>query len=203
MVTPAGRILVTVCSMKQPEVPILVDQSDAGEYAGNLSEPHQAAHRAVTPWRRATVIAAAGVPVGLIWWLLAPSGFNLLTGDPELASGTNISGWLPRDLVLAGLFLLAGSISGALVSGSKDELPGPWAIVFVVLAGTLGAVLAWGTGVLAGQRWGESVDAETNASVAFSLRSYAIIAIWPAAIALSIFLETIFRTPARARKMNA
>ncbi len=188
--------------MTQPEVPIPARHSDVTEDAGSLGQARQAAHRAVTPWRRAAVIAAVGVPVGLIWWLLAPSGFNLLTGDPELASGTNISGWLPRDLVLAGLFLLAGSISGAVVSGAKDDLPAPWTIVLMVVAGTLGAVIAWGTGVLAGQRWGESVDAETNASVAFSLRSYAVIAIWPAATALGIFLEAIFRTPARERKMT-
>ncbi len=188
--------------MTQHEVPTPVDAPDDDGYVGDLAQPHRAAHRAYTPWRRAAVIAAAGVPVGLIWWLLAPSGFNLLTRDPGLASGTNISGWLPRDLILAGLFLLAGSISGAFVSGSKDELPGPGTIVLAVAAGSLGAVLAWGTGVLAGQRWGEAVGAESNASVAFSLRSYAIIAMWPAAIALSVFLETVFRTPGRARKMN-
>lgn len=189
--------------MTKSEVPAPVETSDVEGYLEDLTQPRQAAHRAYTPWRRAAVIVAAGIPVGLIWWLLAPSGFNLLTRDPNLASGTNISGWLPRDLVLAGLFLLAGSISGSFVSGSKDELPAPGTIVLMVLAGSAGAVLAWGTGVLAGQRWGEPVGAESNASVAFSLRSYAIIALWPAAIALSVFLEAVFRTPDRARKMNA
>ncbi|HEX9229011.1 MAG TPA: hypothetical protein VF885_20610, partial [Arthrobacter sp.] len=75
--------------------------------------------KSAVSWRKAAVIAAAGVPVGLLWWLLAPSGLNLLSGNPELRSGGNTEGWLPRDLVLAGLFLLAGCISGAVASGTK------------------------------------------------------------------------------------
>ena len=107
-----------------------------------------------TPWRKAAVIAAAGVPVGLLWWLLAPSGLNLLTGDPDLAAGTNTATWLPRDLVLAGLCLLAGCIAGSFVAGTKHHQPGTGTVILVVLAGVAGALIAWGTGVLSAQWWG-------------------------------------------------
>ncbi|MCU1531406.1 MAG: hypothetical protein JWO49_977 [Arthrobacter sp.] len=146
------------------------------------------------PWRQAAAIAAAGVPVGVLWWLLAPSGLNLLMRDPALASGSNIAGWLPRDLVLAGLFLLAGCVAGVLVSGSKHAEPAPRTIILAVLAAALGAVLAWGTGVLSGQWWGAPTEAAANASIAFSLRSYPVLAIWPAALALAVFLDSAFRT---------
>ena len=147
-------------------------------------------------WRQAAVIAAAGIPVGLLWWLLAPSGLNLLSGDPELRSGGNTEGWLPRDLVLAGLFLLAGCISGAVASGSKHNAPSGRDVVLAVGAGALGALGAWGTGVACGLWWGTPEDTAASASTAFSLRSFAVLAIWPAAAALTIFLNTVFSTPA-------
>ncbi|SDP67290.1 hypothetical protein SAMN04487914_12546 [Arthrobacter sp. ok909] len=145
-----------------------------------------------TPWRKAAVIAAAGIPLGLLWWLLAPSGLNLLTRNPDLATGTNTATWLPRDLVLAGLCLLAGCIAGSFVAGSKHAQPAPGTVVLVVLAGAAGSLLAWGTGLLSAQWWGAAADTSASASVAFSLRSYAVLAIWPAAIALAIFLNSLF-----------
>ena len=148
------------------------------------------------PWRTAALIAAAGIAVGLLWWLLAPSGLNLLSGDPELRSGGNTEGWLPRDLVLAGLFLLAGCISGAVASGSKHHAPSGRDVVLAVGAGALGALAAWGTGVVCGLWWGAAEDTSASASIAFSLRSFAVLAVWPAATALTIFLNTVFTTPA-------
>lgn len=148
-----------------------------------------------TSWRRAAVIAAAGIPVGLLWWLLAPSGLNLLLGDPELRSGGNTEGWLPRDLVLAGLFLLAGCISGAVASGTRHNPPSGKDVALAVGAGALGALAAWGTGIVCGLWWGTPEDTSASASIAFSLRSFAVLAIWPAAAALAIFLNTVFTTP--------
>lgn len=147
------------------------------------------------PWRKAAVIAAAGIPVGVLWWVLAPSGLNLLSGDPELRGGGNTEGWLPRDLVLAGLFLLAGCISGAVASGSKHDTPSGRDVLLAVGAGAVGALAAWGTGILCGLWWGTPEDTSASASVAFSLRSFAVLAIWPAAAALTIFLNTVFTPP--------
>ncbi len=166
----------------------------SGPDAASGQPVHDAGVRA-TSWRKAAVIAAAGIPVGLLWWLLAPSGLNLLSGNPELRSGGNTEGWLPRDLVLAGLFLLAGCISGAVASGSKHNPPSGRDVVLAVGAGALGALAAWGTGVVCGLWWGAPEDTSASASIAFSLRSFAVLAIWPAATALTIFLNTVFTTP--------
>lgn len=155
-------------------------------------------NRGRTAWRRAAVIAGAGIPVGLLWWLLAPSGLNLLSGNETLRNGSNTEAWLPRDLVLAGLFLLAGCIAGGLSAGSQHEEPSGGDVALAVLAGAAGALIAWGTGVLCGAWWGTAEDTSSNASVAFSLRSYAVLAIWPAAVALSIFLATAFAAPRKA-----
>ena len=149
----------------------------------------------VVSWRKAAVIAAAGIAVGLLWWILAPSGLNLLSGNPDLRSGGNTEGWLPRDLVLAALFLLAGCISGAVASGSKHSEPSGRDVFLAVGAGVLGALAAWGTGVLCGLVWGTPEDTSASASIAFSLRSLAVLAIWPASTALAIFLNTVFATP--------
>ena len=62
-------------------------------------------------------------------------------------------------------------------------------------AGALGALAAWGTGVLCGLWWATPEDTSANASIAFSLRSFAVLAIWPAAAALTLFLNTVFATP--------
>src|SRR2546427_8371684 len=94
------------------------------------AEPLPGPQRA--PWWWAAVIAAVGIPVGLMWWVLAPSGLNLLSRDPAMASGSNIAAWLPRDLVLAGLFLLAGCITGALVSGTRPDEPTSRTVALVV-----------------------------------------------------------------------
>ncbi|QCO97810.1 hypothetical protein FCN77_08895 [Arthrobacter sp. 24S4-2] len=142
-------------------------------------------------WQRFAVIAATGIPVGLVWWLLAPGGLNLLTGDPALARGTNAEGWLPRDLVLAGLFLLAGCLTGFLLNGKRSGSPAPVTVVLAVAAGALGALIAWQAGVLAGQWWGAPEDTAPNASIAFSLRSFAVLAIWPAAVAISVFVTSL------------
>lgn len=170
-------------------------RQDAPHHTPHDAQPaaQVAARRAVT-WRKAAIIAAAGIPVGLLWWLLAPSGLNLLSGNPELRGGSNTEGWLPRDLVLAGLFLLAGCISGAVSSGSKHSEPSGRDVLLAVGAGALGALAAWGTGVLCGLWWGTPEDTSANASIAFSLRSLAVLAIWPAAAALTLFLNSVFTT---------
>src|SRR5687767_12715115 len=76
--------------------------------------------RSPRSWRWLAGIVGSGVPAGVLWWLLAPGGLNLVTGDAALASGTNTEVWLPRDLVLAGLFLGAGCLVAVLLAGRKD-----------------------------------------------------------------------------------
>lgn len=176
--------------MTHPAVNLPARQLEDGHDGPGRPGPERS--RGGAQWRKAAAIAAAGVPVGLLWWVLAPSGLNLLSGDAALRNGSNLETWLPRDLVLAGLFLLAGCIAGALASGTKHEEPSGPDVVITVLAAALGGAIAWGTGVLCGVWWGPAADTVAGASTAFSLRSYAVLAIWPAAVALSIFLGSLF-----------
>jgi hypothetical protein len=173
-------------------------QNQQGPRPEAVPGPAGTGRRRSAPWRRAALIAAAGVPAGPLWWLLAPSGLNLLSGKAALQSGSSTDTWLPRDLVLAGLFLLAGCITGVLCSGSKRGEASVGDVVLAVLAGGAGAVIAWRTGVLCGAWWGPVQDTSANASIAFSLRSYAALAIWPAAVALSMFLAALFAAPNKA-----
>jgi hypothetical protein len=185
--TGAAGYFVKVCCMTQPAVHVPVHDHDGGPWPAAPGRPG-----AAVPWTGLAVIAAAGIPVGLLWWLLAPTGLNLITRDPALAAGSNPETWLPRDLVLAGLFLLAGCLSGVFIAGNRPARLGTATVVLAVAAGAAGALLAWGTGVLAGTWWSAPVDTSASASIAFSLRAYAMLVIWPAAIALAIFLSTVF-----------
>ena len=147
-------------------------------------------------WRKAAVIAAAGVPVGLLWWLLAPSGLNLLSGNPELRSGGNTEGWLPRDLVLAGLFLLAGCIAGAVASGTKHHGPSGRDVLLAVGAGAAGRPRRLGDRACCAASGGERRRTPRPAPASpFPCGPCAVLAIWPAATALAIFLNTVFTTP--------
>ncbi|PNH80514.1 hypothetical protein [Arthrobacter sp. AFG20] len=135
-------------------------------------------------------ILGAGIPAGLLWWLLAPGGQNLISGDSALSSGTNSQGWLPRDLVLAGLFVFAGCLVAVLLSGRRDG--GTRRLLLLsVAASAAAAVLAWRTGVLAGIWLGGPQDTSANASVAFSLRSLTVLVLWPAAVAAGFFVLRI------------
>lgn len=183
--------------MTQPAVHQPVDHHDGGPRPAGTVRPRRgvpwgAVPWKALPWKGLAAIAAAGLPVGLLWWILAPTGLNLITRDPALGTGSNPGTWLPRDLVLAGLFLLAGCISGILVAGNRPSRLGTAAVVLAVAAGAAAALLAWGTGVLAGGWWGAAEDTSASASIAFSLRAHAMLLIWPAAIALAIFFATVF-----------
>jgi hypothetical protein len=138
------------------------------------------------PWTLLAVPALAGVPAGIVWWLLAPGGANLITRDPALGSGTNPSTWLPRDLTLAGLMLFAGCLLAVFLAGKTRS--NPQAALLMGLGGALvGNLLAWQAGMLSAQLWGAPVDASANASIAFSLRALPVLLLWPAATAVSVF----------------
>lgn len=130
--------------------------------------------------------AAGGIPMGVLWWLLAPGGLNLITRNPVFGDGTNPEVWLPRDLTLGGLFVFAGCLMAVFLTdkGGRDAQA---ALLLSLAGGLAGAVIAWQTGLLAGRVWGVSVDTSINPSVAFSLRSLSVLILWPAATAVSVF----------------
>ncbi|HJW00002.1 MAG TPA: hypothetical protein VJ617_13010 [Arthrobacter sp.] len=138
------------------------------------------------PWAWFAAAAAGGIPVGLLWWLLSPGGLNLITRDPDLASGTNPEVWLPRDLTLAGLFVFAGCLLAVFIT-DKSRRPRQEDLALALAGSLAGAFVAWQTGMFAAQLWGAPADTSVNASVAFSLRSLPVLLLWPAAAAIGTF----------------
>ena len=139
------------------------------------------------PWALLAVPTAAGVPTGVLWWLLAPGGLNLATRDPALADGRNPDVWFPRDLTLAALFLFGGCLLAVFLMDKRRA--DPQAALVMGLAGALfGGLVAWQAGLLSGQLWGPAVDASPNPSIAFSLRSFPVLLLWPAATAAACFV---------------
>lgn len=153
---------------------------------------HISRRSARLPWKWFAAVAAGGVPVGLLWWLLAPGGLNLITRNPALADGTHSEVWLPRDLTLAGLCVFAGCLVAVFLTetGGRDAQA---AFLLGLAGGAGGAVIAWQAGMLAGQLWGSPADTSLSPSVAFSLRSLPVLLLWPAATATSVFVLGLFK----------
>jgi hypothetical protein len=147
---------------------------------------HSSHRVARLPWTWFAAAAAGGIPVGLLWWLLAPGGLNLITRDPALGDGTNPVVWLPRDLTLGGLLVFAGCLMAVFLT-DKGGRAAQAAFLLSLAGGLAGAAVAWQTGVLAGRLWGAPADTAFHASVAFSLRSLSVLLLWPAATATSVF----------------
>lgn len=149
------------------------------------------------PWKWFAAAAGSGVPVGILWWLLAPGGLNLFTGDAALAGGNNPEVWLPRDLTLGGLLVFAGCLLAVFLTDKDGRAPQE-AFLLSLAGGLAGALIAWQTGVLAGNLWGGPADTSVNPSVAFSLRSLSVLLLWPAATAVAVFILSVLNLLKRA-----
>ncbi len=142
-------------------------------------------------WAWAVIPAVGGIAVGVAWWLLAPGGRNLLSGNPAFGTGADPASWLPRDLTLAALFLLPGCFTAVLLDGRQYQRHPVWRLLLAVIGSATGAALAWGTGVLVGHWWAGPVDTSANPSIAFSLRSWTVLLVWPGSLALSAFILSL------------
>ncbi|WP_427017182.1 hypothetical protein ACQCSX_00485 [Pseudarthrobacter sp. P1] len=123
--------------------------------------------------------AAAGVPVGVLWWLLAPGGAWFVDGADFMA-------WLPRDGVLALLGVVAGIATAAILLPRRRKA-GTAARAGAAVAGSLaGSVLAWRLGELAGGLAGKG-----SGDGAFVLRATGVLFLWPLAAAAVLFAGTV------------
>ncbi|MDP9936990.1 hypothetical protein ACIPY0_18110 [Paenarthrobacter nicotinovorans] len=136
--------------------------------------------------------AVAGLVVGLLWWLMAPGGLNLISGNPDLSNPDNPSSWLPRDLVLAALMLVAGCVVGLLLDGKLEGAAARRRLVYALLGGVAGALTAWLTGLLAAQLWGPSPNPSLGPGYGFTLRSYAVLLLWTGATSFVTFVLSLF-----------
>ncbi|MCP2046360.1 UNVERIFIED_ORG: xanthine/uracil permease [Paenarthrobacter nicotinovorans] len=136
--------------------------------------------------------AVSGIVVGLLWWLLAPGGLNLVSGNPDLSNPDNPESWLPRDLVLAALMLVSGCATGLMLDGKLERASASRRLVFALLGGAAGALLAWLTGLLAAQLWGPPPNPALGPGYGFTLRSYAVLLLWTGATAFVTFILSLF-----------
>lgn len=129
--------------------------------------------------------AAGGVAAGLTWWLAAPGG-------AFYGQGKDYTIWVARDLVLAGLMVLGGlTAAGLLIRSAARHGSGATVRLVAVLAGgLLGSVLAWRTGVFAGDLFQTPPDNMPSPSIVFSLRSPSVLLLWPLATSVAVFLYT-------------
>ncbi|MFE4197282.1 hypothetical protein ACFRJ9_15570 [Paenarthrobacter sp. NPDC056912] len=138
------------------------------------------------------VPAVSGAILGVLWWVLAPGGLNLLSGNPDLANAANPESWLPRDLILAGLVLLAGCFTGVMLDGKLHGHDAVRRLVLAVLGSAAGGVIAWLVGLLAAQLWGPAPDSALGPEYGFTLRSYSVLFLWPGATAFVTFVLALF-----------
>jgi hypothetical protein len=129
--------------------------------------------------------ALAGIGLGALWWLAAPGG--AFYGDVQ-----DYNTWLGRDLVLGALAVAGGLASGCLLVGAGRRRGTVSAAHFaaVVLGALLGSVLAWRTGVFAGDLFHVPPANMASPSMVFSLRVPSVLLLWPLACAAAVFVWT-------------
>jgi hypothetical protein len=114
-------------------------------------------------------LALAGLPAGVLWWLLAPRADYRITADGPAALGDPSEELLVADdavfvLVLAGIGLICG---GAVWWLRRRR--GVAAVLALAVGGTLTAVVAWQVGELLGVGPSEADLADVGAVVTTSL----------------------------------
>lgn len=157
-------------------------------------------------WRRwLGFSAAAGIVAGVLWWLIAPGG--AFRGD-----GTDYDTWFARDAVLAILLAAGGLVSAVLAMGGRrrTRLGGseqsPLLVAVLAVAGAAGAVIAWRIGVFAGDLFHKPPANMANPSMVFSLRSGAVLLLWPLASSAVVFawmFISYFFVPAAPRPVKS
>lgn len=134
-------------------------------------------------WMRVSL--ALGAVMGAAWFVLAPGG--AIYGD-----GKDYATWFPRDLALAALMLVAGVLSAVLLLRQGRKTPHIWGsaapTLALLVAGLAGSVLAWRVGVFAGDLFQTVPDNLPSPSMIFSLRSPAVLLLWPLASAAVLFV---------------
>ena len=120
------------------------------------------------------VLAACGLPVGLLWWALAPRAEFRVTADGPVPVGNPSSELSVADdsvlvLLLVGLGLLAGAVAWRL-----RRLRGVAVLLALSLGASLAALLAWQLGELLGPGPTEAELARVGAVVTTPLRLSAL-----------------------------
>lgn len=143
--------------------------------------------RSLVRWTVFPVLA--GLVLGTVWAVAAPGG--LLYG-----SGSDYQSWDERDLIFAGLGLLAGLVIAVVLAATRRR--GGLANRGVAALGgsVLGTFAAWGTGVgLTGILGARGVNPAVPETV-FGLQALSSLAVWPAVVATAVLaLTTLWWVP--------
>lgn len=136
------------------------------------------------------VLAVAGLPAGVLWWLLAPRADFRITSDGPVPIGNPSQELLVADdvvftLVVAGLGLLAG-----VVLWFRRGFRGVAAVVALALGVLAAGGLAWQLGELLGPGPTDAALKQVGAQVTTGLHlaSWPAVAIGPAVALLAYFI---------------
>jgi hypothetical protein len=134
--------------------------------------------------------ALAGIPVGVLWWLVAPLVPIVKRADGLYRIGESNESAVAADGWLAILGVAAGIAIGLLVYlASRPGRVGP--LLALAGGGVLGAVVAWRTGHLLGP--GDLVPAARSLPVGgrlsapLDVSAYGVLLTWPMAAVITYF----------------
>ena len=109
-------------------------------------------------------------------------------GIPELHLELSVGAWAADGLLaifffVVGLELKEEFVTGRLRDPRRAALP---------IAAAAGGVVAWLVGLLLGQVWGPAPDPVLGPDYGFTLRSYAVLLLWPGALAFITLVLSLF-----------
>ena len=139
-------------------------------------------------------LAVAGLPVGVVWWLLAPRADYRITADGPVALGDPTAELLVADdvlfaLVLAGAGLLAGTVAWRL-----RRRRGVAVLVALALGAALSGAVAWQVGEFlgAGPSQADLADVGRVVTTPLSLGSLAALAVAPFTAVLAYLVAVLY-----------
>lgn len=145
----------------------------------------------------AIIMAVVGVPVGVLWWLVAPRVEATVVEGGITLSQTAAQTFVAADGWFAILTLVAGiACGGALAVRGRPD--GPAAAIALVVGGLLAALVAWRVGVFLGRApdplaGSESATAAvgTTVTLALELRATGVILAWAIGALGTFFAATL------------
>jgi hypothetical protein len=127
-------------------------------------------------------MAVLGVPVGVLWWLIAPRADVTVVDGGITLSETASQTFVAADGWFAALTLVAGMVCGGFAA-IRRRPDGALAAIALAAGGILAALLAWRVGVFLGRSpdalaQSASAAVGTKLRVALKLRATGVLLIW-------------------------
>jgi hypothetical protein len=150
----------------------------------------------------AAVTALAGVPVGALWALVAPTAQVTVVERGIVIAESAGQAFVAADGWFAVLSLLAGICCGVLVHRRFAD-QGVAAVVGLAIGGCGAALLAWRVGALIGREpdaleRAAGLPAGSMLEVGLDLRAYGVLLVWSIAAVACYFLGVLFSARADA-----